>query len=211
MAGVSRRARRQAEWTKSWCSRWRRPTAACHCVFQRSTQPCKHSTKTGCRARTPHKPARCCTPSTKPRTRATHSRPTCSGDRAEEVLTPTLAHHLPQITASFRTNSDIPQGLCHATSHRCSSSIWPLGGSVQSSYVKGIAIGQRWAPCQKDVQSPFFCLFVCMFVCVFFFFNCRLKPECHEAKGNRKQTHKAKSYERQHFCELLLPVHRAIS
>lgn len=89
MAGARRRAKQGAGWIKSWSSRWRRPTAACQCVFQRSTPSCTPSTKTGCRATTPRRPASYCTPSTKARTRATRSPPTCSGDKREEVWTGT--------------------------------------------------------------------------------------------------------------------------
>lgn len=46
-----------------------------------------------------------------------------------------------------------------------------------------------------------------VFLCLFYFFNCILKPECQEAKGDGKQTHKAKSYERQHFASSFCRAH----
>lgn len=82
-AADRRRARREAGRIKPWYSRWRRPTAACQSVSRRSTPPCKPFIKTGCRARTPLKPARCCTPSTEVWVRSTHSLHTCSGEREE--------------------------------------------------------------------------------------------------------------------------------
>ncbi len=85
-AAVRRRARWEAGWIKLWSSRWRRPTAACQSVSQRSTLPCTPSIKTGCRARTPSRPAHSCTPSTEIRLRSTHSPHTCSGEENGGVV-----------------------------------------------------------------------------------------------------------------------------
>lgn len=80
------RARREDGRIKPWCSRWRRPTPACRSLSQRSTPPCTPFIKTGCRARTPHRPAHCCIPSTRVRLRPTHSPHTCSGEREGQQI-----------------------------------------------------------------------------------------------------------------------------
>lgn len=208
VAGGSQRARREVEWIRSWCSRWRRPTAACRCIFQRSTPACTRSTKTGCRARTPHRPARCCTPSTKTTARATRSHHTCSGDRAEEVW---RASSSPQITSSLCAAQVAARTVPRYFSP---SQFFHLATRGQWSVVivEEISNSQRWAFSWRE--SPEFSLTSTRFLSLvtLFFLHADWRRNVKKMKVTEAETQCANSSERRgQLCGLLLPVCKAIS